>query len=73
MLEPVSIEFIGYCLLLSVLLNCELIQTIHLAKMGQFYSQSGLGAVFNTQLNDALIESSESGNKREIARACYFR
>jgi len=28
-----------------------------LAKMAQFYSQKGLSAVFNMQLNDALIES----------------
>jgi len=27
---------------------------MHLATIGQFHSQNGLGAVFNTQLNDAL-------------------
>ena len=30
---------------------------MRLARIGQFYSQNGVKAVFNTQLNEALIES----------------
>jgi len=55
----IGILGIGYSLTLRV---------IHLTKIGQFNGQNGISAVFNTQLNDALIESRVSLAKKTAAQ-----